>query len=251
LNSEFEKSFRRFFPSFTTENIDKFNSEKDSDIKFIVEGKEFYASRTLLETSSIFADTLPTLLNTPHAAAASSSITLPTEHKSQYALPQKLTQKTKSNLINVITVMLSGILFFNNNNNINNNMKKLEIPIMNIDYQTFTQVMQFSYQIDPKIDTLENGFKILMAADFLQLKTLQNYCANVIARFISYDTIEEILEFANRVNCKLLKKHCFAWLLNKDDRQHLNKELPLWQIDGVPDEIFKWMKKLYSRVTTI
>jgi hypothetical protein len=38
LNTEFERTFARFVPSFTTENIDKFNSEKDSDIKFIVEG---------------------------------------------------------------------------------------------------------------------------------------------------------------------------------------------------------------------
>jgi len=55
LNSEFEKSFRRFFPSFTTENIDKFNSEKDSDIKFIVEGEDLYSflNRDASNTTSI------------------------------------------------------------------------------------------------------------------------------------------------------------------------------------------------------
>jgi hypothetical protein len=36
--TDFERSFIRYLPPFNTANINKFNSQKDSDVKFIVDG---------------------------------------------------------------------------------------------------------------------------------------------------------------------------------------------------------------------
>jgi hypothetical protein len=222
-----------------------------------------YASRSVLETSATFTETIPSQVNKNDFVSKSTlTSSFPTQQQQQQIQlqqlqthPQTFTRKTKeSTVVNVLSVMLSEVLSFNGNlspKNSHNNPQKLEIPVLNIDYETFTQVMQFLYQIDPKIDTLESGLKVLRAADFLQMKTLQNYCANIVSRFITHNTFEEILNHANHVNCKLLKKHCFAWLLNRGDKQYLTKELPLWQIEGITDDIFEWVKKLYTRVTTI